>query len=420
MDGEVFMNKKHSWSLAIIVMAVFMSLAFYYSVYAGDKPVVHTSDAAVKDIGTASITGIISDGGGKEISKYGFRWGPSSDLSQEVICDTALQADKSFAVSLSDLQPGNTYYFQAFAVNVRGISYGEVKDFTVPVNAIPVVSISSPEDNLNLTQGEILAISAAAEDDQKVESMNLYINDSLAHSVEGDALNYDWDTGSLSPGEYLLKISAQDDRQEGHKQLMVLIQEKSEVINLAINDQQPRNTESKSESIPISRSVNNYKYPNLSKVQGSFGQFYYRDTTGGRIEIDPIWVAENIVTITLPGLNKQVQVHKDAADNFITAFNYIKNGTAMINGKQVSLLSLIKSMDGTFVTRHVNWDKSRGLSNHSWGIAIDINAADHFRYVNPSWEPNDPNLILWEKAFKPAGFSWGNSYSDAMHFEVLK
>lgn len=178
------------------------------------------------------------------------------------------------------------------------------------------------------------------------------------------------------------------------------------------------------EGVPVSRSTahtysNNPDYPLLSKVQGSYGQFRYRDASGGRIDIDPQWINDNIVTIVLPGLNRSVEVHKAAADNFMAAFNYIKNGSATINGREVSLLSLINSMDGTFVTRHVNWNSSRGLSNHSWGIAIDINAADHFRYINPASEPNDPNLILWEKAFKPAGFSWGNGYGDSMHFELL-
>ena len=166
--------------------------------------------------------------------------------------------------------------------------------------------------------------------------------------------------------------------------------------------------------------VDTSKYPLLSKVNGSFGQFRYRDLSGGRIEVDPQWVAENIVTITLPGLNRQVQVHKDAADNFITAFNYIKNGTAIINGQEVLLLSLIKTMDGTYVTRHVNWNPERGLSNHSWGTAIDINADGHFGYVDANSDPVDPNLILWEKAFQPAGFNWGNRYGDSMHFELIK
>lgn len=190
-----------------------------------------------------------------------------------------------------------------------------------------------------------------------------------------------------------------------------------------VNNNQPMVKENKNTSIPVSRSgqpTDTYKYPEISKVNGSFGQFRYRELAAGRIEVDPQWIAENIVTINLPGLNRNVQVNKDVADNFIKAFTYIKNGTAIINGKEVPLLSLINTMDGTFVTRHVNWNPTKGLSNHSWGAAMDINATNHFRYVDPAQEPNDPNVILWEKAFKPAGFSWGNSYSDSMHYELLK
>jgi len=187
------------------------------------------------------------------------------------------------------------------------------------------------------------------------------------------------------------------------------------------NSSSTNNNNSTSNQVSRGKSVvDTSKYPLLSKVNGSFGQFRYRDLSDGRIEVDPQWVAENIVTITLPGLNRQVQVHKDAADNFITAFNYIKNGTAIINGQEVSLLSLIKTMDGTYVTRHVNWNPERGLSNHSWGTAIDINADGHFGYVDTNSDPVDPNLILWEKAFQPAGFSWGNRYGDSMHFELIK
>lgn len=160
------------------------------------------------------------------------------------------------------------------------------------------------------------------------------------------------------------------------------------------------------------------KYPLISDKRGIYGQFRYRELGGGRIEIDPVWVAENIVNVKLPGVNRTVPVHRLAQDKFIKAFTTIANGTVIVNGRKVSLLSQVKTFDGTWVPRHVNWTASRGLSNHSWGIAVDINAANHFRAVNPQTEPNDPNLILWQKAFQPAGFKWGNSYADAMHFEL--
>lgn len=160
------------------------------------------------------------------------------------------------------------------------------------------------------------------------------------------------------------------------------------------------------------------KYPKVSPRNGIYGQFYYRELGGGRIEIDPHWVEENIVTVTLPGVNRTVQIHKKAKDSFMKAFTLIANGTVNIDGQEITLLSLINTFDGTWVPRHINWDPSQGLSNHSWGAAVDINASDHFRYVNPYTEPHDPNLILWWKAFQPAGFYWGNSFSDAMHYEL--
>jgi hypothetical protein len=207
----------------------------------------------------------------------------------------------------------------------------------------------------------------------------------------------------------------------------VSVQATAEKNTAAVESSTPARTEAVAQTQSVSSTVSRSavastdksKYPHLSSVQGSYGQFWYRDTSGGQIEIDPNWIDANIVTITLPGLNQKVQVHKDAAHHFIQAFTTIKNGTAIVNGKEVSLLSLIDTMDGTFVTRHVMWNASRGLSHHSWGIAIDINADKHFNYVDPDQSPNDPNLILWKKAFQPAGFSWGNSYGDSMHFELL-
>lgn len=267
--------------------------------------------------------------------------------------------------------------------------------------------------------------------------MSLQINGTVQAEVKEGTLTYRWDTTNLKPGKYEFKITASDGQKTAEK-----------VIGLEVKAQNPKtvaavtptakpttsgkpaasaaNSAATSGTVSRGGSASNYStawnsaYPKLSKVNGAFGQFRYKDTSGGRIQIDPKWIAQNIVTITLPGLNCKVQVHKDAAPNFIQAFTLIKNGTATINGKTVSLLSLVKTMNGTFVPRHVMWDSSRGLSNHSWGTAIDINASNHLRYVNPAKEPNDPNLILWQKAFQPAGFSWGNRYSDSMHYEIIR
>jgi hypothetical protein len=72
----------------------------------------------------------------------------------------------------------------------------------------------------------------------------------------------------------------------------------------------------------------------------------------------------------------------------------------------------LKTWDGCFNIR-----KKRGLTSmslHSWGIAIDVNAA--WNGLNQK-----PNLSAkFVKCFTDAGFEWGGLWQrrDAMHFQL--
>lgn len=420
------MNKKVVGIVVAIVMiaSVSLVLGLYYK---SQEPVVVTEEA-ILDEANLLLKGMITDNGGKEIREYGFNWGTSPYLNNKNAVGAEMEENVTYNFRIDDVEPGKTYYYQAYAVNDKGTGYGEIKEITIPVppNEPPDITSISPETGHTITKGEVIDILAQAEDDKLVVAMTILINDEVKKESDNNSISYKWDTSLVKPGEYLVKVRASDGEETTEETINIIVKEevkeavKEEAHNTAAQkpNSPSNNTPAPSRgSVPVAASS---KYPKMSKVNGAFGQFPYRDIQGGRIEIDPDWVKQNIVTITLPGLNTQVEVHKDAAENFIMAFNLIKNGTAVINGKEVPLLSLIKTMDGTFVPRHVYWNPNRGLSNHSWGTAIDINAQGHFRYVDPAKEPNNPNLILWEKAFKPAGFSWGNSYGDAMHFEIFK
>lgn len=56
-----------------------------------------------------------------------------------------------------------------------------------------------------------------------------------------------------------------------------------------------------------------------------------------------------------------------------------------------------------------------GVSRHTWGLAIDVNAADNPRGATST---QDPRLV---EAFTSRGFAWGGPWlsPDAMHFEYL-
>jgi hypothetical protein len=74
----------------------------------------------------------------------------------------------------------------------------------------------------------------------------------------------------------------------------------------------------------------------------------------------------------------------------------------------------LKTWDGCFNIR-----KKRGLvsmSLHSWGIAIDLNAAWNGLGQVPTLTPS------FVKCFTDAGFDWGGTWTrkDGMHFQLAK
>ena len=74
----------------------------------------------------------------------------------------------------------------------------------------------------------------------------------------------------------------------------------------------------------------------------------------------------------------------------------------------------LKTWDGCFNIR-----KKRGLTSmslHSWGLAIDVNAA---------WNGLGKDPVLsneFVKCFTDAGFEWGGTWTrlDGMHFQIAK
>jgi len=77
-------------------------------------------------------------------------------------------------------------------------------------------------------------------------------------------------------------------------------------------------------------------------------------------------------------------------------------------------VSELKTWDGCFNIR-----KKRGLSSmslHSWGIAIDVNAAWNQLNMVPTLTPG------FVKCFTDAGFEWGGTWTrkDGMHFQLAK
>ncbi|MCG8418151.1 MAG: M15 family metallopeptidase [Proteobacteria bacterium] len=90
---------------------------------------------------------------------------------------------------------------------------------------------------------------------------------------------------------------------------------------------------------------------------------------------------------------------------------------------------------GTFNYRHMRHDKSRPLSYHSYGIALDMNPRENFAWSpKPNQRKVNPFTKAWQKkyprglsevvvlCFKKVGYAWGGdwpSFRDPMHFELV-
>ena len=80
------------------------------------------------------------------------------------------------------------------------------------------------------------------------------------------------------------------------------------------------------------------------------------------------------------------------------------------------LSSKIYTYDGLYVPRFIARDPSRGLSFHTYGTAIDLNARDNYRGIAGKMDRQVVSI------FKKWGFAWGGdwNYTDPMHFELAK
>jgi hypothetical protein len=151
-------------------------------------------------------------------------------------------------------------------------------------------------------------------------------------------------------------------------------------------------------------------------VRAVFGTFTYTESPQrGAIIIDKVWASKNITQIDVPTLahtgHGKLWVHMLAAAPFKRVFDAIE--TAGLSDRMLTC-------GGTFVPRHKTWDPSRGLSSHSWGIAIDLNVAWNGYDVTPPALGKIGSVRELIPFFAAEGFGWGGDFSDpdGMHFEL--
>lgn len=141
-------------------------------------------------------------------------------------------------------------------------------------------------------------------------------------------------------------------------------------------------------------------------VAAAVGSFRYKYFADGSVEPEPSWVQANIRTETVPLLGR-VTCHRVMLPQLRSALTEIVDR---------DLADRIHPGDygGCYVPRFIGRDPQRGLSLHTWGIAVDLNVAGNQRGTEGEI---DLEVVA---IFKKWGFAWGGdwSYTDPMHFEL--
>lgn len=140
-----------------------------------------------------------------------------------------------------------------------------------------------------------------------------------------------------------------------------------------------------------------------ARVKRVFGEFSFRDTSGRDIQIDPAWVAANIVTTTVP-LIGEIRCHRAIVPAVRSAMEELER-----SGKGDAVQP--QNYAGCQYARRIA--PGAGLSRHSWGLALDLNITSNPR---GTFESQDPALVA---ALTSRGFSWGGEweYPDPGHYE---
>ena len=161
----------------------------------------------------------------------------------------------------------------------------------------------------------------------------------------------------------------------------------------------------------------------LAARQAVFGAFSFvpepRPGNRENIRILGTWERDNIITVPIP------QLRSALGSGAPSGMRFHRLAAAQLQGlwrdwEAANLLNRILSFDGAFVARFIRGSTTT-LSNHAFGSAFDINAAENPLGARPALVGNRGATRELVPLAHKWGFYWGGHFGtrpDGMHFEI--
>lgn len=107
-------------------------------------PTITTANPTNVEYTSATVGGNISSDGGAEVTERGICYSTSKNPTIEDTKIVSGNGTSNYTINLTDLQDTTTYYVRAYAINKKGIAFGEQVSFTTKRCKLPSITTIAP------------------------------------------------------------------------------------------------------------------------------------------------------------------------------------------------------------------------------------------------------------------------------------
>ena len=115
---------------------------------------VATTPATNISYTSATVGGNVTNDGGASVTERGICYSTSANPTTSNTKISSGSGTGSYACNLTNMQEGTTYYARAYAINEKGVAYGEEVSFTTKGKTTPTVTTNTPSE-ITYTQAMI-------------------------------------------------------------------------------------------------------------------------------------------------------------------------------------------------------------------------------------------------------------------------
>jgi hypothetical protein len=128
-------------------------------------PTITTANPTNVEYTSAIVGGNVSSDGGAEVTERGICYSTTENPTVETTKIISGKGTGSYTANLTGLQDSTTYYVRAYAINKKGIAYGEQVSFTTKRCKLPSITTTAPTNisYASVTVGGIVTSDGGAE-----------------------------------------------------------------------------------------------------------------------------------------------------------------------------------------------------------------------------------------------------------------